>query len=234
MKKEATFVYICRPGENEELRYSIRSVVKHFPDAKIWVVGEPPRWYDGDYIRVKQLKSKYENAYKNLMVVCSSPAIPDSFILMNDDFYIVRPVKEISYFHEGNLEDKFNEYYDAYPNSGYTRKLGDTFRKLSKKTPGQAPLSYELHVPFPVEKWKLIRSIKSENFLWRSVYGNTYEVGGEEMSDVKVYSTVKMSFKTCNYKKSKSPFLSSDDTSFHLLKKDVLDKKFPNPSKYEK
>ena len=36
------FIYICRVGENEELRYSIRSVLNSFPEANIWVIGGKP------------------------------------------------------------------------------------------------------------------------------------------------------------------------------------------------
>lgn len=232
MKNQQTFVYICRSGENEELRYSIRSVEKHCPGSKIWVVGEPPSWYDGDYIKVKQSGTKYENAYNNMSVICSSQVIPESFILMNDDFYIVKPIKNIGYYHEGPLQEKYEKYFDAYQQSSYTQRILSTNIKLLKKV--ETPLSYELHVPFPVEKWKLARSIKNDELLWRSTYGNTFEVGGEYMEDVKVYATTKMNFKSYDYKKKKSPFLSTDDKSFEDVKKNVLDKLFPSPSKYEK
>ena len=53
------FVYICKDGENEELRYSIRSVLKNTKDAVIWVVGGKPNWYIGNYIKVIQDQNKY-------------------------------------------------------------------------------------------------------------------------------------------------------------------------------
>lgn len=233
MQKELTFVYICRAGENEELRYSIRSVVKNFPTAKIWVVGEPPKWYDGDYIKVKQDGTKYRNAFNNLRAIANSPSIPEKFIVMNDDFYILSETDPYLYFQEGLLEDKYNTYFDYYQRSSYTKKLGDTMGKLKKM--GYAnPISYELHVPFPVEKWKLARVSRYENYLWRSMYGNMFEVGGDVMNDVKVYATTKINSKGYDYKNLESPYLSSDDTSFQILLTKVLKKRFNKKTIYEK
>ena len=53
------FIYICRIGENEELRYSVRSVLNSFPEAVIWVIGGKPDWYVGNYIYVDQNNSAF-------------------------------------------------------------------------------------------------------------------------------------------------------------------------------
>lgn len=233
MKKDLTFVYICRAGDNEELRYSIRSIMHFFPTAKIWVVGEPPKWYDGDYIKVKQSGTKYSNAYRNLSVIASSPQLPEEIVIMNDDFYIIDEVDSLGPFHEGNLIDKYDLYFDTYQMSSYTKKIFETYNKL-RKLKFDNPKSYELHVPIQVERSKLARIMKYETLLWRSMYGNIFELGGLEMPDVKVYTTVKMKFKNYDYKNPTSPFISSDDQSFEILKRSILSKKFKKKTKYEK
>jgi hypothetical protein len=227
------FVYICRSGENEELRYSIRSVNYHYPEAKIWVVGDFPSWYDGDYVRVKQTETKYRNALKNLTAIVNSPQIPENFILMNDDFYIIDKPNSLEYWHEGPLIEKYYMYYDYYQSSSYTRKLFETNSRL-KRLGYKEAVSYELHVPFPVEKSKLARVLKYEDLLWRSMYGNIFEVGGHKISDVKFYHEVKMNFKNYDYKNPHSSFLSTDDSSFEKIKKEILSKKFSKKTKYEK
>jgi len=233
MKKDLTFVYICRAGDNEELRYSIRSVLHFFPTAKIWVVGEPPKWYDGDYIKVKQTGTKYGNAYRNLSIIASSPQLPEEIIIMNDDFYIIGEVESFGPFHEGSLIDKYNLYFDTYQMSSYTKKLFETYNRL-RKMKFDDPKSYELHVPITVERSKLSRVMKYENLLWRSMYGNMFELKGEQMQDVKVYTTVKMNFKNYDYKNITSPFISSDDSSFEILRRSILSKLFKKKTKYEK
>jgi len=82
------FVYICRGGENEELRYSLRSVVNSFPDSAVWVVGGIPKWYSGNKISIEQNAGKWANAVNNLNAITESPDIPEEFVLMNDDFFI--------------------------------------------------------------------------------------------------------------------------------------------------
>lgn len=231
MKKHLTFVYPCRPGENEELRYSIRSVVAQFPDAEVWVVGHAPGWYTGNYINTVQDKNVYSNAYLNLQTAALSEDIPEEIVIMNDDFYIIDDIDSIPVFYEGTLENKAMQYFDNNQVS-YARKISNTNNKLVKMG-FDMPLSYELHVPFPVEKSKLLGVLKSNTTLWRSLYGNIFNLGGTMMQDVKVYNSKKMSFKNYDYKNIKSPFISSQDDSFVLIYNDILKDMFPLPSKYE-
>lgn len=207
-------------------------MVKNFPDAKIWIVGEAPDWYDGDVIYVPQSADKYTNAQKNMQTICSSEQIPEDFVMMNDDFYIVGNVSQIKYYNGGALKDKCQDYAQRNPRSTYTRRLFNTYKTL-KRIGVHDSLDYELHVPFPVQKTKLAKAI-SYGVLWRSVYGNLYDVGGEEIPDVKVYADHYKNPRSHNYSKSKFPFISTEDRSFPEVKKFLFLKKFPKPSSYEK
>lgn len=228
------FVYICKDGTNEELRYSIRSVHESFPDSKIWVVGGRPNWYMGDYIEVVQSLSKYRNAIGNLKTICSSNEISDRFVLMNDDFYIIKKIDEIKDYHGGPLLEKINLYQKINSNSNYTRKLAATYKKI-KALGIEDPLDYELHVPMVMEKDKLAETLKNnDQFLWRSIYGNVYNVGGEQMEDVKVYIKGPLVLKSYNLKKEEHIYLSSADTSFDVLFNNILKKQFNQKTKYER
>jgi hypothetical protein len=228
------FVYICKDGNNEELRYSIRSVVKSFPDSNIWVVGGKPTWYDGNYINVKQVLTKYRNAIQNLNAICNSNEISEEFILMNDDFYIVKNINTIETYHGGLLLDKINLYQKINSNSNYTRKLAATYKKI-KSLNIESPLDYELHVPMIMEKKKLKQILQNnDQFLWRSIYGNVFGVGGEQMEDVKVYTKGPLVLKSYNLKKDEHIYLSSADTSFDMILSNILKKQFTEKTKYEK
>jgi hypothetical protein len=96
------------------------------------------------------------------------------------------------------------------------------------------PLSYELHIPFPVEKVKLAKIIKYSDILWRSIYGNIFEVGGFMISDVKVYSSSSMSFKSYDYMSGSLPFLSTNDSSFSEVEENLLKHSFNQNTIYEK
>jgi hypothetical protein len=228
------FVYICKDGNNEELRYSIRSVVESFPDSKIWVVGGKPTWYTGNYIEVNQNLSKYRNAIENLKAVCNSEDISDRFVLMNDDFYIIKNIDSIKDYHGGPLLEKINLYQKLNSNSNYTRKLAATYKKI-KSLGIENPLDYELHVPMVMEKEKLKQTLQNNyQFLWRSIYGNIFNVGGEQMEDVKVYVKGPLVLKSYNIKKDDHIYLSSADTSFDILFNNILKKQFNLKTKYER
>jgi len=228
------FVYICKDGNNEELRYSIRSVVQSFPDSNIWVVGGKPTWYTGNYINIKQVLTKYRNAIQNLNAICNSNEISEEFILMNDDFYIVKNINTIETYHGGLLLDKINLYQKINSNSNYTRKLAATYKKI-KSLNIESPLDYELHIPMIMEKKKLKQILQNnDQFLWRSIYGNVFNVGGEQMEDVKVYTKGPLVLKSYNLKKDEHIYLSSADTSFDMILGNILKKQFTEKTKYEK
>ena len=228
------FVYICKEGVNEELKYSIRSVVESFADSNIWVVGGKPDWYVGNYIEVHQIHTKYKNAVENLKKICSSPEISNEFILMNDDFYIIKKINRIENFHSGFLLDKINLYQKLNGNSQYTRKLSGTYKKL-KALGFENPLDYELHVPMVMEKQKLQEVLnKNDQFLWRSMYGNIFKVGGSEMQDVKVYTRGPLVFKSYNLDIDNHTYLSSADSSFDIIWNNILKIQFKQKTKFER
>lgn len=226
------FVYICRKGKNEELRYSIRSVVKNVPNAEITVVGGCPDWFNGHYIPTLQNKTKYENVDENIEAIINSSDISDDFVFMNDDFYILNYTSFIPVLHGGTLESKLETYKDLTPGSTYVRKLSDTLKMLRKMGIEQ-PLDYELHVPFNMNKNKLadIFNKYGTKMLIRSHYGNHYNIGGKQTIDVKIYKDGPLKTRSYNYNEH-SKFLSGDDSCFSLIS-DMLNKHFPNPSRFE-
>lgn len=227
------FVYICRDGDNEELRYSIRSVINSFPKAKVWVVGGKPNWYVGNYIDVGQIGLKYNNAINNLNALCDSEEISDDFVLMNDDFFILKQIDNIEYFHGGFLYNKINRFKQLSRGSAYIKKLMVTEQTL-KDYNVESPLDYELHVPMVMNKQKLKTIIdKDQNCLWRSLYGNLFNVGGTETTDVKIYhsnANQSISYKITN----DSIYASTDDITFKELWATNLKKSFPHKTIYEK
>jgi hypothetical protein len=226
------FVYICKNGDNEELRYSIRSVINSFPNANVWVVGGKPDWYVGNYIFVKQDKTKYTNAIENLKSFCDSESTPKEFYLMNDDFFILKKIDSIESFHGDLLYDKINKYLETDNKSRYASLLGQTYKRLLALKI-QNPIDYELHVPMKMEKEKLkIVLSKHNRFLWRSIYGNLFNINGTKINDVKIYKDKKFDFKSYNIN-NESIFVSTDDRSFEEIKENFLKNLFPNKTRYE-
>ena len=225
-------VYICRDGENEELRYSIRSAVNNLPHDKIWVVGGKPDWYTGNYIEVNQGRAKYTNARNSLKAICDSEEISESFILMNDDFYIINKVESVPYMYAGTLDDKIKQREDIFNGNTYTTLLRKTLGYLYRKKINVV-LDYELHVPMVMEKRKLNKVLKLSG-LWRSVYGNVFNVGGVKIRDVKVYDKKdKFYINSYDINNLELDYLSSNDDSFETVKTLILEERFPFKTTYE-
>lgn len=224
-------VYICRPGDNEELRYSLRSLVNINHD-NVFVVGGKPHWYKGDYIRVEYTGTKYTHARANLQSVIKNNRISDDFILMNDDFYILEPIGDLQVYNQGLLLDKMNTYLSFAPHSTYTKLIVATYNLLLEQG-YQKPLCYDLHVPMVMNKGLLSQAMATRK-LWRSVYGNFNALGGITMPDVKVYNERGLEKIKHDYLNSSYPFLSSQDNTFRELKDSLLHRLFPEQSQYEK
>ena len=226
------FVYMCRDGNNEELKYSIRSLYKHTESPTVWVIGGKPDWYCGNYLRETQQKTKHENVRNNLRKLCASEDIPENFILMNDDFFIVKPVNEINSMHGGKLMKKIELYRNWAPSSSYTKLLINTRNELQRIGISD-PIDYAIHVPMPMEKSKLSQVIYP-NLSVRTMYGNMFSVGGEQVQDVKVYDGGPLWAKSYDYINGESSFISSNDNSFKMLYTSIFKEMFNNKTECEK
>lgn len=92
------YLYIHSAAAGEELRYSIRSVLKNYlGPARIWVVGDKPEWYQGLYVPLRRIRKKrgqarLDRANKFHHIATAVPEINDRFVAMQDDIYFVNPV----------------------------------------------------------------------------------------------------------------------------------------------
>ena len=102
-----------RLSYNNELKYSIRSVLKNAPWInRIFILMNPPKkipsWFNKEYSRKitvldhystfhrKHLPSTNSNAIETTIV--NIPGLSEYFIYMNDDFFISKPVSYLNFF----------------------------------------------------------------------------------------------------------------------------------------
>lgn len=228
------FVYICRPGNNPELKYSLRSIYANTDVNSVWVVGGKPDWYKGNFLPVRQNKTKYENAQENLRVAIDSNKIPNKFILMNDDFYITRRLDSMPVYHGGYLLDKISNFKKYRPGL-YANKLEETYNIL-KRNGVQHPLDYAIHVPMTVHKQNLSFAVELGGSI-RTIYGNMNRIGGIKLpvDDVKIHAAKVRYPAKFDYKRNEFdiPFLSSSDQTFRQLHRGYLNAAFDKPSPLE-
>jgi hypothetical protein len=134
--------------------------------------------------------------------------------------------------YSGTLDDKIENREGTFNGNSYTTLLRETLGYLSRKKKSLI-LDYELHVPMVMEKKKLEKILKLSG-LWRSIYGNIFDVGGIKIRDVKVYTkTNKFYNSSYDINNLEYDYLSSDDSSFEMVKSSVLEKRFPSKTVYE-
>ena len=225
------FCWFVRAGQNEELRYSIRSVHTHFPDAPLFIVGDKPDWVTGvGFLKGNPTRTKHLNVWKNLEALAAWDEVPDDIVIMNDDFYITAPLTVIPMLYRGTLEDHIESLNSRV--DWWLRSLHNTRRYLASRGITN-PISYELHTPFPASRVKLREALtlapRSSAYFrdppqWRTVYGNVHSVPATLAPDVKVKREIRQ--------RLPRPFASSSDTTFTFAW-DQLRRLYPDPSPFE-
>ena len=219
--------FIKESANNEELRYSLRSL-KNFPHNKVWIYGYCPKWVKPDhYVRVVQDQdNKWQNVNKMLRLACNNPKITDSFWLFNDDFFIMKPVKNPTNHYNGDLYKRIVRLEDNYGKiTEYSQLLRDCCKELESL--GCDTKNYTLHVPMLFNRKKALEVFSLTEFPgFRSLYANYFKIGGNQMRDVKITS------KTKEYKDG--IYLSTDERSFDGEVGKQIRSIFPNKCKYEK
>ncbi len=237
-------LYIVRPGDdNEELKYSLRSVAANLPHGRIFIAGHTPAWVTGvvsvptdQTERLFTLRQKFARCRGNLLAGISHQEIGEDVLLFNDDFFITERISEVPVLHYGTLSD-FMGYFrrESKITSSYMLAEQYTHQWLQQYHGIGVPLSYSLHVPLPVKR-DLFREIltalpgaipgTSLPPHVRTVYGNLAGLGGRKSPDVKVLR------RTLSRPLSK-PFSSTSDRTFVMGAGSVLRSMFNTPCQYE-
>lgn len=219
--------------DNEELRYSLRSLYENFPHNKVIFCGGKPDGLKPDlHIRIKQDQpSKWENVRKMLRKIADDERITEDFWLFNDDFFVLEPKSE-----------KIPPYYDKdilamirRTEKGFGRPIAWTHRLRHLmnilKANDLPTLNYAVHKPMLMNRKKLKEVLDKfpDEPMVRALYGNYYKLDGLDSPDMKV--------RVQNYDLSrvaKWDYVSTQDDSFATgnIGRWLRDK-FPAKSRFE-
>lgn len=224
-------VYFVKDAEeNEELRYSLRSIEKNFKEhGTVWFIGGCPEGLRPDrHMPFKQEHGKYGNVRAMLEIVLRSDEISDEFYLFNDDFFIMRSIKEIPYIYDGSIQKRVDQILKRHGRrTYYTSMLRRTIKRLERD--GCTTLNYGVHIPMLIDKSKALKvcSRYDKSLSFRNIYGNCCGVGGEQREDCKVVDLQAEPNKALTY-------LSTSDESFESgLIGEYIRGKFKKPSRWE-
>ncbi|MDP4501068.1 hypothetical protein [Nonomuraea turcica] len=207
----ADLVVPVREGaHNQQLRYALRSWAANLPHRHVWIVGYRPWWAAGArHIPTSQRgNSRYVNTTIAMRAACEHPEVSDPFIWANDDMFVMRAQPSpFPVFHRGPVREL--EAHFGPRSTVYLAAMRET-RAFLVGLGYEDPISYELHVPLPVEKAAMVKALevgRGHDAHKRTVYGMLAGIGGTQMADVKV-SRRGPQFD------ARSPFLSTMPDSF--------------------
>lgn len=192
-----------------ELRYSIRSMVKHFRGlTDIVVIGDRPTWYDGNYIEASDIPNR-----KELSILTKLSRIPGTFLMCNDDHFALK-----------DFDETLPNYYSG--TCGDHKPRSPVYRGMYKRTPPEW-LHFDVHFPMFMTNEGVKRAIdymKSVDYPMKSTYGHLMGLQGELTIDCKIRNGVI---------DLGGSFLSTDDVWLTTYVRQLLDKLYPEKSPYE-
>lgn len=210
-------VYFLKEApQNEELRYSLRSVEKNWQFNKVWFYGGCPDGIKPDHhVHINQTEeSKWERVRNMLYKACQNDDITESFWLFNDDFFILQPTPEtMAPQYNGTLERQIERVENRHNGlvMDYTQRLRHLQKTLVRA--GKPTLNYSVHKPILINRKKMLEVLDKfpDEPMSRALYANYWGVGGEDSSDNKVMVTQFDMYRVARWR-----FVSTSDDSFNF------------------
>lgn len=190
MKPILIYPWIAKLARGSELRYSLRSVEKNFVgDVSVWVVGDCPDWYVGNYLPVSEYDSKLilprQDRAKKLWRVVKEPTIGDEFLWMMDDIYFIRKVDIDLFRNPWNCGTMTPEKLaDWRPKSEWERQKKLTWEILADN--GRPLFDFATHLPHVYRKSSLQRLFE-RYFLWDAPFVDDILYGNEFIQETKTF-----------------------------------------------
>lgn len=199
--------------DGHELRFAIRSMEKHFLSMTgCIVIGDKPTWYTGEHIPAQDIPDR-----KEYSVYCKLKLVNGTILYSMDDVYALQPFsRSLPNYYFGTCREMAMRVKD--------RRFKDLFGTCLPEWK-----SFEVHCPMVIDTTKL--DWDDENRLLKTTYANRCPGNEVEQIDCKLrddfnYGEVK------NLIKGK-PFWSTHDNGERPGILSMLNKLYPNKSKYE-
>lgn len=218
--------------ENNELRYCLRSIEKYLCGYdNIYLIGEKPDFVTGiihiPFANYPRAIEKEKNICDKILLACNTATVSDSFILFNDDFYLLQQIccdQYPNYFY-GTLNEKLARIHFTNP---YSKTIQNTIDALKNYT----KLNYECHYPMVFNK-ELFKEVMSKvpwgrcayGYGMRALYGNYFNISSEIYPDCKINET------TEQHKIQDRLFFSTGIINEDFA--DLFERLYPQKSRYE-
>jgi len=204
----------------KEIKFSIRSAEKFLTFDNLFIFGYLPDFINQKAIHIPfdDRGDKYDNVDKKMLLILKDERISEDFILMNDDFILLREYKTIPYYYKGDLKQAVEK-----AGGRYKRRLENTLKLFPDGK------DFEVHFPIIFNKTKLSNLFKKygQEIEKRSAYCNEYNVRKTQHKDHKVWEYSQLD--------KDAPFVSlTDEIQEMYFLQDFISERLPNPSSFEK
>jgi hypothetical protein len=223
-------VYVLKESvmDNIELRYSLRSL-KNVPHRNVYIFWYKPSWVQ-NVIHIPiadDLPSKFQNVRRKFRMICDDKNISENFVLMHDDFYIIKPIRKIEYHSRWLLIDYLRELKRKIWSTRFYKALRWAYLKFPRWD------CFSIHCPIIFNKKKLKHIME---LYWddlaskRSLYCNYYKIKWVPLKwwikDCKIFGN-----NPINIHPDQEYLSSNDDIRPNILSR--LEERFPKKSLYE-
>ncbi|MGN6438404.1 MAG: hypothetical protein ACTHMM_17810 [Agriterribacter sp.] len=234
-------VYVLGTGskwQDNELRYSLRSVEKHLSGyGQLYIVGSCPDWVT-NAVHIQMADefgyNRDKNIYSKIYIACRQKKISDNFLFINDDHFFLQNfvADQVPYYHKGDLFHAFNSRPHA---DHYRVTLSNTYWYLKRN---YLPTNhFDVHTPIIYNKRAFISAVSIAD--WdvyygygiKSLYANSLKIAGEQTSDCKVDSAKTRT--EIVHRINDRPFFSIGDNALNDDMKSLLEDLYPVPSSWE-
>lgn len=218
-----------------ELRYSIRSVLHHHPDANVCIVGDRPDWYDGPFIEKPRIPrtsfQAFKDCYSKLHLASETYA---RFIWMMDDIYWIRPFSINEAIQPKYVRHVWPQrFYDWKPGNAWAKTRAKAYQWLLENN--RPTYDYASHLPQPIvaeSLQEMERELRlSENYRnFECIYLNCYHsAAGRDWGR----RTCRIVAKSKRIDETK-PILNHIHSRYEGLVEDYLKEKFADKCKVER
>lgn len=230
-------VYVLGKGStwlDNELRYSLRSLERYVSGIRqVWVIGEHPSWLTGvAHVPFKDSNlCKERNIMDKIMRACVEQDLSDNFLFVNDDHFAIKhqAAEQLPNWHGRELS-----FYEG-DSKPYRIAVGNTARALRAR--GYGRLNFDIHYPIIYNKNEFPRVMRmydweSECYVVKSLYGNTMQLPGTRIEDIKISSpsTNQYLLRALLHR----PWFSIGPKAINHNLKALLEALFPQRSRWEK
>lgn len=228
---EATFVwlYYHQGARNDELRWSIRSVEANYAGkASILIVGDKPPWYRGQAIEMTRVPPmpfrSYRDTLNKMHAACVSSLVPDRFVWMMDDTYLMSKVSM------GQLQRNLFQPMHL-PDGEWGNLKRATLAEMSGR--GMKAIDYCTHKPHVIHKDKWLETwgrygLANRVLQWEMLYGADHFTMRERL-DPRLFQR----YRTADGPIPDTLILNNTHDAWCEVLRATLYARFPRQSKYE-